>query len=155
MKLNEFKNEIKKEYGEHFPNSLCTVEVHKFMSKLVSIHFYLASSKNECSYGYLGNDMFNVHICIDLPDGFNEELNDLPEKLTMKYFSNSYLIKPENQYSAYGSKTVSARKTYGKPEKLVKDIGKFIDRLDKSVRDDLIAGRVHKDHVKLLKSKLV
>lgn len=154
MKFNEFCEAVKEEYLKRFPTSLCNVRLFNCLGKSILIDCYLASDSKECINRLFANDIFKVKADIVLPDKFDINNDDLPEKMTIKWLSHCYFIVPENDYFAYGKRNISARSTSGKPEKLVKDFGKFFDRLEKSVKEDLSNEKIHKGHLKLVVGKL-
>lgn len=98
--------------------------------------------------------MFKISFCIDLPDSFNFEIDELPENLTMEAKANSYVVKPENGYLYCSLKKIQYRKSKGTAKKLVSVFGKFIDRLHTQLVEDLNDGNIHKDFKALVKKKI-
>ena len=154
MKFAEFKEDIKSVYTGKFPRSTCKVIPFKCIGNSLYIDCYLAGDIHECSHGIAGNDMFKISLCVNLPDNFNFETDELPEILTMEAKSNCYIIKPESRYMYCDMKKVSYRKSSGNAEKLVKVFEKFVDRLYNSVIEDMNNGNIHENHIKLLKQKI-
>lgn len=154
MKFAEFKESINSIYGGKFDNSTCVVRPYRCLGRYIYIDCMLAGNLNEISYGIAGNDMFKISFCIDLPDNFNFETDELPENLTMEAKANSYIIKPENKYLYCNLKKIPYRKSKGTAEKLVSVFGKFIDKLHAQLVEDLNSGNIHKDFKTLVETKI-
>lgn len=154
MKFQEFSENVQREYAKRFPHSKCSVKVFDNLGKSALIDCYLAGDSKECIHGYWDNDIFKIKANIDFPKTFDRCNDELPENLTIEWYSHCYFIKPETSYTAYGMRNISVRKTSGKPEKLVKDFGKFFDRLKKSVVEDYKIGKIHENHLALVRTRL-
>lgn len=154
MKFAEFTENINQVYSEKFAHSACIVRPYKCLGRYIYIDCMLAENLNEVSYGIAGNDMFKISFCIDLPDNFNFETDELPENLTMEAKANSYVIKPENEYLYCNLKKIPYRKSKGTAEKLVSIFGKFVDKLYAQLVEDLNGGNIHKDFKTLVETKI-
>lgn len=154
MKFAEFTENINQVYSGKFAHSACIVRPYKCLGRCIYIDCMLAENLNEVSYGIAGNDMFKISFCIDLPDNFNFETDELPENLTMEAKANSYVIKPENEYLYCNLKKIPYRKSKGTPEKLVSVFGKFVDKLHAQLVEDLNGGNIHKDFKTLVETKI-
>lgn len=154
MKFAEFTENINQVYSEKFAHSACIVRPYRCFGRYVYIDCMLAENLNEVSYGIAANDMFKISFCIDLPDNFNFETDELPENLTMEAKANSYVIKPENEYLYCNLKKIPYRKSKGTAEKLVCVFGKFVDKLHAQLVEDLNSGNIHKDFKTLVETKI-
>lgn len=154
MKFAEFTENINQVYSGKFAHSACIVRPYRCLGRYVYIDCMLAENLNEVSYGIAENDMFKISFCIDLPDNFNFETDELPENLTMEAKSNSYVIKPENEYLYCNYKKIPYRKSKGTAEKLVSVFGKFVDKLHAQLVEDLNNGNIHKNFKTLVETKI-
>lgn len=154
MKFAEFTENINQVYSGKFAHSACIVRPYRCLGRCIYIDCMLAENLNEVSYGIAGNDMFKISFCIDLPDNFNFETDELPENLTMESKANSYVIKPENEYLYCNLKKIPYRKSKGTAEKLVSVFGKFVDKLHAQLVEDLNSGNIHKDFKTLVETKI-
>lgn len=138
MKYSEFKSLIEKTYAGKFPESFCNVRICKFSGWAnIGIDCYLAKSDKECAYGYYDNDPIHVKFTVELPRGFDENADELPENLTLESRVHYYHIKPvKDKWLAYESRDIPFRKSSGTPEKLAQSFGKFIAKLHESVKTD-------------------
>lgn len=150
MKFEELKNEIKERYAEIFAGA-CVVRKYACLGKHIVIDCYLGEAQG----GTISdNDMLKVSFNIDLPDNFNYDTDELPEKLTMESWHNHYLIEPENKYLAYGSRKVPYRKTTGTPEKLITATAKFFKKMYNLIREDYDKGNIHKNYIKVVEHNI-
>lgn len=154
MKFAEFTENINQVYSGKFAHSACIVRPYRCLGRCIYIDCMLAENLNEVSYGIAGNDMFKISFCIDLPDNFNFETDELPENLTMEAKANSYVIKPENEYLYCNLKKIPYRKSKGTAEKLVSVFGKFVDKLHAQLVENLNGGNIHKDFKTLVETKI-
>lgn len=154
MKFAEFKDVVQEEYRKILPNSMCQVYVYKCLGKSLDIVCRMAGNEKEFSHGIAGNDMLHVSFSISLPDNFNKDEDELPDALVMEVKGKSYRIKPENPMSYCSSRSLPYRKTKGNADKFVKTIGRYFTTLRSSLEDDLKAGNIHVDNIKLLEEKL-
>lgn len=112
MKFVEFTENINQVYSGKFAHSACIVRPYRCLGRYVYIDCMLAENLNEVSHGIAENDMFKISFCIDLPNNFNFETDELPENLTMEAKANSYVIKPENEYLYCNYKKIPYRKSF-------------------------------------------
>jgi len=161
MKLSTFKDEIKKSYARHFPESRCGVNYSGTFYKSVSINCYLAGDTSEFSSGIRHNDPlgFQFSVFADVM-GQESELprigddDELPEELILVIGRNSYSTAPTEKYMAFGHRKVSARKTRGDAKKIVKYLDAFFSKARGMVVEDYMAGNLHSSHVELFAKKL-
>lgn len=154
MKFAEFTENIKQVYSGKFAHSACIVRPYVFFGRYICIDCMLAENLNEVSGRIAGNDMFKITFCINLPDNFNFEIDELPENLTMEAKVNSYIIKPENEYLYCNYKKIPYKKSKGTAEKLVSVFGKFVDKLHAQLVEDLNSGSIHHDFKELVERKI-
>ena len=154
MKFSEFAKNINEVYREKFVKSACIVKPFKCCGNSIYIDCYLAGNLNEVAHGIAANDMFSISLLIDLPDNFDFNSDELPENLIMKAQSNSYVIKPDNEYLYCNYKKVPYRKTKGTAEKLIDVFKKFVDKLHNQVIEDLNAGNIHENFKVLVEKKV-
>lgn len=157
MNTKNFMREIEKTYNKHFPLSKCFVNYSGFY-RSISVSPVLAGNRDEVSNGIWENDILNIRFLID--NNGNEFGNDvfegdLPETITLECDGKSYMIKPDNQYMAYGRRKLSFRKVQGNAEKIIFALDKFFASLKKSLSEDLNADNIHdKKHLEICKAKL-
>lgn len=154
MKFNEFAEKIKKVYAEKFAWSACKVKPFICLGNSLYIDCYLSENENECSYGYLDNDMFKISFLVGLPDTFDFEADELPENLVMTSLNNHYAIKPEDDCYYCSNRKIPYRKTTGTAEKLITVFGKFTDKLYNQLMEDIKDGNIHPNYETLLKQKI-
>lgn len=158
MLVNEFLQNVEKTYYKYFPVSKCYVKLSKNLYCNIDITCFLASNKEELSGGYWDNDMFSIRFSIDTDKGqFNRDItenSELPENLKLESNQNSYLLKPNISYMAYGRKGISFRKTKGNAEKIINVLDKFFSKMHDELEQDIEANLIHDDHIKLLKEKM-
>lgn len=155
MKFAEFAAQVSGKYAEAFPASYCRVAKYLCLGKHININMYLSGKMEGKNLPMIAdNDMFKISLNITLPDNFNYETDELPEKLVMECWSNTYLVKPEIVYLAYGSRKIPYRKTTGTAEKMVATVGKFIEKLHQMVSDDLRAGNIHENFLAMVEENL-
>lgn len=156
MKYSEFKSLIEKTYAGKFPESFCNVRICKFSGWAnIGIDCYLAKSDKECAYGYYDNDPMKVKFAVELPRGFNENADELPENLTLESRAHYYHIKPvKDKWLAYESRDIPFRKSSGTPEKLAQVFGKFVGKLHDSLADDVKNNALHVNHAALAAEKI-
>lgn len=155
MKFKEFKENIEQVYKSKFPNSLCNVSIYKGFNNSIYIKCYLAHDSKECASGYLDNDMFNIAFDLELPKGFDSEMSELPEDLTMEKCSFSYNIKTENSIMYYGSRRIPYRKVSGNCKKIIKSFEKCMDKLHMQLIQDINEGQIHNNFVVIIKEKVI
>ena len=154
MKFAEFKERVEAEYRKILPDSSCNVTVYKCLGKSITIDCHLAGKIEEVPNRILGNDMFSIGFWINLPDNFNQEIDELPEEILLEAKSKQYRTKPESKYMYCSYRNLSYRKTKGDAEKIIKAIGKFFAQLRSNLEEDLANGNIHQDNIKLVKEKL-
>ena len=154
MKFAEFAENINQVYSGKFAHSACIVRPYNCLGRYIHIDCMLAEDPNEVFNRIAENDMFKISFCIDLPDNFNFETDELPENLTMEARANSYIIKPENEYLYCNYKKIPYRKSKGTAEKLVSVFGKFVDKLHTQIVEDLHGGNIHENFKALVKTKI-
>lgn len=143
MKFEEFKTEIKSKYAENF-NGACAVRKYVCLGKSIVIDCYLAGEQE----GTISdNDMLKVSLNIGLPDNFNYDADELPEKMIMIAWNNSYLIKPEEKYLAFSRRKIPYRKTTGTADKLIQAAAKFFNRMYTLIREDYNSGNIHDNYI--------
>ncbi len=156
MKFDEFAHNIVSAYSKRFPGGYCRVAKYVCFGKSITIDMYLSSKETGKSTSVMGdNDMFKICLNVSLPDKFNYESDELPEKVTMESWSNHYLVKPELPYMAYSSRKVPYRKTTGAAEKLIATAEKFMDRLHDMIVEDLAAGNVHENFIRIAQENIL
>jgi hypothetical protein len=157
MKTKELIAAIENTYNKHFPYSKISVKFSTFYPS-ISIKCFLAGDKNENSGGYWDNDILYVGFMIS-----GENFKEFPKNTTLdselgiialENNAKSYHVKPDNQYMVYGRKELTFRKIQGNPEKILKSLDVFFERMKSSLQDDLNNDRIHKNHVNLVMSKL-
>lgn len=150
MKFEEFKTEIKGKYAENF-NGACVVRKYVCLGKSIVIDCYLG----EAQTGTISdNDMLKVAFNISLPDNFNYDTDELPEKLIMVAWNNSYLIKPEDDYLAYSTRKIPYRKATGTAEKLVEVAAKFFNKMYTLIREDYTSGNIHDNYTEVVEQNV-
>ncbi len=164
MLLSEFKNELKAIYSNFFDGSAITVNFYKSsIFKSVIIKAYLIKDQTEAINNITLNDMFRISFQItknDIQKEFNKnDLTDnndlmLTNDLVIECWDKYYTIKPDNKYMAYSSKSVSFRKTSGSPQKILKTLENFFQKLHNQLHDDLKKDLIHNNHIELLKLRL-
>ena len=157
MKIQEFNKEIEATYLNHFPASRCQVIYTDNLYPSISINCLLSANKAECINGYSENDLFtisfNVHPetgAFDAKTTSESELNIV----TLEKYRAWYTINPDNKYNVYGNHPLPYRKVKGTPEHIIKAFDKFCLTLKSLLRDDLNNGKIHKNHVEIVTSKL-
>lgn len=159
MKVNEFLKEIEGNYNKYFTNSKCHTKLSTSLYHDIDVRCYLANNENECVNGYWENDMLSIIFSIETEEGeFPKDVNlysDIPENLILKIHDKSYLLKSENQYLAYGRKNLSFRKTKGNSKKLINTLDKYFKKLHDELLNDIEKDNIHKDHISLLKNKII
>ena len=153
MTYKEFRREITNAYAEVFPRSLCDVGIFKALGRSIFIDCYLAKDKHELPNMLFQNDMFRIRFWIDMPDDFMEE-SELPDNLTLEVCSKFYCIKPKNKYLYCDYRSLRFQKTKGNPEKIVKTLEKYFQKLKMSVKEDLTIGNIHPNYLSLAKEKI-
>lgn len=154
MKYLEFKREIEMAYAKKFNNSLCLCDLHKTLGGYISIDCYLGAGIDEFPHRIAVNDAISVKLNIDLPKGWNEEM-ELPDKMTIEAIRNSVKHKPTEEESYFYCKytKVTFRKTTGNAEHIIKTFKKFVDRLYKAISEQYDNNNLLPDDMKLFKSK--
>lgn len=143
MKFEEFKTEIKGKYAENF-NGACVVRKYVCLGKSIVIDCYLG----EAQTGTISdNDMLKVTFNISLPNNFDYDTDELPEKLIMESWNNYYLIKPEDDCLAYSTRKIPYRKTTGTAEKLIQAAAKFFNKMYALIREDYNSGNIHDNYI--------
>ena len=158
MKISEFRVQIKDVYKKHFPESFVHVSHNKSLYNSIGISCCLAGERDEESGGYWENDMFHVSFSVDadgseLPRNLGAD-DELPEVLRLEKWHNSYAIKPENKYLAFGREVVPYRRTTGDAEKLITAFDKFCGRLRNSIEQSVTDGKIHPDYAMIASQKL-
>lgn len=156
MKSVEFIENINHVYRGKFAHSACIASSYGYgcYGRYIYIKCMLAENLNEVANGIAENDMFRISFWIDLPNSFNFDTDELPENLTMEAKSNSYVIKPENEYLYCNYKKIPYRKNKGTAEKLISVFGKFVDKLHAQLVEDLNNGNIHKNFKTLVETKI-
>lgn len=154
MKFEEFKKEVQNAYAGKFPKSRCMVKPYICFGSYIAIDCFLAENLREVPHQIAGNDMFKISFLIDMPEKFNFELDELPEEMTMESLKRTYVIAPENSYLYCDYRKIPYRKTSGDAKRIITTIGKFFDKLDKLVREDIEAGKIHNSYKSILPEKL-
>ena len=154
MKFAEFTENINQVYSGKFAHSACIVLPYVCLGRCIYIDCMLAENLNEVPNRIAANDMFKISFCIDLPDNFDFETDELPENLTMEAKANSYIIKPENEYLYCNYKKIPYRKSKGTAGKLVSVFGKFVDKLHAQLVEDLNSGNIHNNFKTLVETKI-
>lgn len=150
MKFEEFKNRIQEKYTENFSGA-CVVRKYICLGKSIVIDCYMG----EAQTGTISdNDMLKVAFNISLPDNFNYDTEELPEKMVMESWNNYYLIKPEDNYLAYSTRKIPYRKATGTAEKLVEVAAKFFDKMYASIREDYTSGNIHDNYIKVVEQSV-
>lgn len=156
--MKDFLQEIEKTYGKYFTNSKCVVEFGS-LYKSIYVRCYLVNNKNESINNIVQNDMFSISFSIKTENGeFSKDINLeslVPENLVIEVTDNSYTIKPELQYMAYGRRKLNYRKTKGDSTKLLKTFDKYFKKLSEELKKDIEENNIHDNHIQLLKEKLI
>lgn len=143
MKFTEFSDKVIAAYMEKFPTGYCKVSKYICLGRSITIDMYLSGKSDKHSVPTMGdNDMFHVCFAIELPDRFDYEADELPDKMTLENWSRFYLLKPDSPYMAFGKRIIHFRKTTGTAEKLIPYIGKFIENLHEDVKSDYNSGMI-------------
>lgn len=154
MKYSEFAEKINDIYKAKFPRSTISIKKWHCFTNSILISLYLAGNQKECTFGYWDNDMMQIRFDVTLPGRFDFEIDELPEKISMENVMNVYKIEPENKYLAFGGRKITYRRADGTPEKIIEAFKKYVDRLYKSIIDDMAAGKIHKTYIELVKEKI-
>jgi len=80
---------------------------------------------------------------------------DIPDDLLLTVWHNNYKVKPDDKYSVFSSRKIQCRKTSGNAEKLTTTMDRWFGQLKMQLQNDLDNDMIHKDHVELIRSKLV
>lgn len=159
MKLKDFIQGIECRWKKFFPRSKCEIYFTENIYGMIFAKFYLANESFEVQYGIWRNDMFSIAFSIDtiagsLPKTLTE-LSELPENLRLTSDARSYFIKPEQKMFAYGSRKLNFRKTIGNAEKLLFAFEKFFKQLRETLLSDWKNDNICKQHIELVRSKLI
>lgn len=146
MTVGEFKTKVEEIYHSKFPNSMCVVSSHRGLgSPYILISLYYAKDKDSMPNGYEENDLFGIRFSVNQMEGSNSELKDediMPENLELETIKNRILTKPDNEYMAYGSKSVIFRKAIGNADKILsvftKDVDKIYNTMQELISNNLI-----------------
>lgn len=152
MKFAEFKENINSIYGGKFDNSTCVVRPYKDFGKFIYIGCLFAENSAEASRGSSENDKLKISFCIDLPDSFDFDKDELPENLTM--VADTCLIKSDNECIGCNTREIPYRKSKGTAENLISVFGKFIDDFCAQLVEDLNSGNIYKNYNLFVERKI-
>jgi len=158
MIMKNMITEIEKKYYEKFPNSRIFVKFSKNFYPSISIVCYLCNDQKEEINGYWDNDILHISFMISAENfrEFSKDINLESDLLIigLENNHNSYYTKPESVYMAYGSKKISFRKVQGNPEKIIRSLDLFFEKLKTSLLESLNDNNIHANHFDLVKMKL-
>lgn len=135
---------LSSEYKKYFPNSRVNIS-WGFDKRSIFARLYIAQTKDENINRIMDNDILHVLFSI-------EETGE--NQYTLENHHKSYHITPDSQYLVYSSRKLSFRKSTGDMVKMVESFGRFLASLKKSLQEDLTNGRIHQNHIELLRQKL-
>jgi hypothetical protein len=156
MKLSELESQITDAYHKYFPTSRIYVNYSDKFGATITIGAYIAGDKSENSGKYWDNDVLSLTFSIhgesgqQLPKGLTAD-SELPTLELTKYHAH-YFITPENKNLCYESRSLSFRKVSGEAEKIVIYLDKFFAKFHAQILGDYIAGRIHSNHLAVVKS---
>ena len=139
------ENKLTEIYKEIFKNSKIELSRSDLAKNVLWVQLYLAQNEQEEINGYFDNDIFGITLKIR-ENGEND--------YTMEKLNSSYLIKPTNEYMAYGRRRLPFRKTRGDEDKIITTFKKYVGNLHKALLEDLEQGNIHENHLELVKEKL-
>jgi hypothetical protein len=139
---------LSSEYEKYFPKSKVNIS-WGFDKRSIFVKLYIAQNKDETINHIMDNDMLNILFSIEQTNNESAE-NDY----ILENHHKSYHITPDSQYMAYSSRKLSFRKSTGDMMKTVESFGRFLASLKKSLQEDLTNGRIHNNHIELLRQKL-
>ena len=147
-----FEKMIEESYRKYFKKSMIKFQVYKCIGETdLMIYPYLATKKEDLSYGYYENDMMHISISVSL----KKEDAEIGENVLVEFLHKSYATKPEERWMAFGRRKVTARKFVSTPEKAVVNIDKFFSRLHQEVKKDLENNNIHESYLQLVKDNLI
>ena len=157
MKLSELQTQIEKTYNKYFPTSKVSAVYSDRFGANITIRAFIAGDKSENSGNYWDNDILMLSFSIngesgqELPKNLTAD-SELPEGLELVKWHGHYHTTPENPYMCYGSRSLSFRKTSGNAEKIIITLDKFFAKFHAQILADYIAGRIHKNHLSVVKT---
>lgn len=155
MKFAEFAEKVGVAYMEKFPAGYCKVSKYICLGRSITIDMYISGKSDKHNAPTMGhNDMFHVCLAIELPDRFDYETDELPDKMTLESWCRFYLLKPDSPYMVYSKRVLRFRKTTGDAEKLVSYIGKFISNLHEAVQMDYNSGMICDEYMNAVSENL-
>lgn len=145
MKFAEFKENIGLIYGEKFDHSTCVVRPYRDFGNYIYIGGLIQENPFEISRGSNGKDEIKISFCVELPDGFDFEKDELPENLIMNAGVCLYVSKSNNKYIYCNMKEIPYRKSKGTAKDLISVFGNFINDFCVQLVEDLNSGNIYRN----------
>ncbi len=143
---NNFADQVKKEFKQHFPNGHIGISETKMLSRHVMyIRMGLIENEKDTINGIRDNDQIFTSFCVESPD-FDDLDNFATEKLTItQLVGGAIAIKPtpDESHLVMSMVKVPFRKINDRPDKAVESLGKYFKNFRVSVEKEKIANNIY------------